>query len=123
MTPKPEGRLMKHTRTLLLLLALLAPSGAYAQGGTQSPASPAPTPARAGKKEKARPRYETVQFESRLVGAPLPYNVILPADYKRGASKQRRYPVVYLLHGLGGSAGDWVPNRARLPDYAPPYPL
>jgi S-formylglutathione hydrolase FrmB len=64
-----------------------------------------------------------VQFESRLVGAPLPYNVVLPADYNRGASKSKRYPVLYLLHGLGGSAADWVSERARLADYAAAYPF
>jgi S-formylglutathione hydrolase FrmB len=62
-----------------------------------------------------------VQFESHLVGASLPYNVVLPSDYKRGSSKQKRYAVVYLLHGLKGSANDWVSNRAHLADYAARY--
>lgn len=90
-----------------------AAAKAPAQGQTQG----------ADDKSKAPRRYETVQFESRLVGAALPYNVILPADYKRGASKQRRYPVLYLLHGLGGSAADWVSARAHLADYAAQYPF
>ena len=107
----------RHARILLLLLALFVVADVRAQIA----ATPTPTPAREGKKEK--PRYETVPFESKLVGAALPYNVILPADYKRVASKHKRYPVVYLLHGLKGSANDWVSNRAHLADYAAAYPF
>ena len=109
------------TRTLLLLAALLLPQSAAC---AQTPASPAQNrpEAAAEKRDEAR-RYETVPFESRLVGAPLHYNVILPADYARDSSKQRRYPVVYLLHGLSGSAGDWVSARARLADHAARYPF
>jgi S-formylglutathione hydrolase FrmB len=117
---------MKNTRALILLLLALA---ACASAQTPTPQQP-PAPnaqARAAKpdekRSKEKPRHETVQFESRLVGAPLPYNVILPADYKRGSSKNRRYPVLYLLHGLGGSAADWVSTRARLADYAAQYPF
>jgi putative tributyrin esterase len=122
---------MKHARALFLLFALAAAAGAqapsHAQNGTQTSASAPPTPAQkpahGGRKDKARPRYETVQFESRLVGAALPYNVVLPSDYNRGPSKHRRYPVVYLLHGLKGSANDWVSERAHLADYAAQYPF
>jgi S-formylglutathione hydrolase FrmB len=106
---------------LLLLLALFVAADARAQTTAQTAATPAPT--HEGKKEKAKPRYETVPFESKLVGAALPYNVVLPADYKRGSSKHKRYPVVYLLHGLKGSAGDWVSSRAHLADYAARYPF
>jgi S-formylglutathione hydrolase FrmB len=119
----------KRTPTLLLLLALLLAAPARAQTARTTPTL-APTPAaskqagnKADKKAEGPRRYETVPFESRLVGAPLPYNVILPADYNRAASKRKRYPVVYLLHGLGGSAADWVSNRAHLADYAAQYPF
>lgn len=116
---------MKSKRTQLLplfmMLALCA-SGAYAQTTTQQQ-TPAQSAKAVEKKSKEKPRYETVQFQSTLVGAALPYNVLLPADYKRGSSKDRRYPVLYLLHGLGGSAADWVSERARLADYAAQYPF
>jgi putative tributyrin esterase len=68
-------------------------------------------------------RYETVAFESKLVGAALPYHVVLPADYRQDSSKQTRYPVLLLLHGLGGSANDWVSERARLADHASAHRL
>lgn len=116
---------MKNSRALVLLLLALVWQGAHAQTTTQQQ-----TPARSvraakpdGKKSEEKPRYETVRFESRLVGAALPYNVLLPADYKRGRSKNMRYPVLYLLHGLGGSAADWVSPRAHLADYAAQYPF
>lgn len=61
---------------------------------------------------------QTVQLQSKLVNATLPYNVILPADYR--ASSATRYPVLYLLHGLGGHYSDWV-TRTNLADYASQY--
>ena len=90
---------------LFLLLALgLAPA---AWGQAAAPVRP----------------HETVAFESRLVGAALPYHVVLPADYHADSEKQTRYPVLYLLHGLGGSAGDWVSGRARLAEHAAAHRL
>ena len=61
---------------------------------------------------------ETVQFHSTLVGRTLPYNVILPRDYR--AARVRRYPVLYLLHGFGGHYSDWV-TRTNVADYASAY--
>jgi S-formylglutathione hydrolase FrmB len=113
------------TRALLLFAALLMPAAALAQA-TTTPAQTQPVIKDEKKDEKKRDgprRYETVQFESKLVGAALPYNVILPADYARDSAKHRRYPVLYLLHGLSGSAGDWVSERARLADHAAQYPF
>jgi len=66
----------------------------------------------------ANGRVETVRFQSNLVGASLPYNVILPADYE--TAKTTRYPVLYLLHGLTGHYPDWV-SRSHVADYAREY--
>ena len=63
----------------------------------------------------ANGRVQTVQFQSKLVNATLPYNVILPTDYN--TSRTTRYPVLYLLHGLTGHYSDWV-SRTNLADYA-----
>jgi putative tributyrin esterase len=112
----------KHTRSLLLIVLTVAltayaqelatqrPSGAQ---GAQAAATPTPTP---------DPRVKTVQFESKLVGKTLPYNVLLPIDYDHPASKAKRYPVVYLLHGLTGHYSNWF-ERTSLADYAAPYGL
>ena len=66
----------------------------------------------------ALPAVETVQFQSKLTNATLPYNVILPPDYR--ASSATRYPVLYLLHGFGGHYSDWV-TRTNVADYAAQY--
>ena len=60
-------------------------------------------------------RVETIRFQSKLVNATLPYNVVLPADYD--TSRTTRYPVLYLLHGLTGHYSDWV-LRTNVADYA-----
>jgi putative tributyrin esterase len=66
----------------------------------------------------ANSRVDTVKFQSKLVNATLPYNVILPPDYD--AAKTARYPVLYLLHGLTGHYTDWV-GRTNIADYAVHY--
>jgi putative tributyrin esterase len=95
---------MNPARNLLLCLALLVSLAAYAQ-------TPAPVAA----------RIETVNFESKLVGQALPYHVVLPPDYDVPPSRALRYPVLYLLHGLGGSHDDWISNRAHLAQHAMQY--
>jgi putative tributyrin esterase len=66
----------------------------------------------------ANGRLETVRFQSKLVGASLPYNVILPPDYD--TSPTTRYPVLYLLHGLTGHYSDWA-SRSNVADHAAQY--
>jgi S-formylglutathione hydrolase FrmB len=66
----------------------------------------------------ANGRVETVRFQSKLVGAALPYNVILPPDYD--TSTTTRYPVLYLLHGLTGHYSDWA-SRTNVADHAAQY--
>ena len=61
---------------------------------------------------------ETVQFHTTLINTTLPYNVILPRDYR--TSKTTRYPVLYLLHGLAGHYTDWL-TRTNVADYASQY--
>ena len=61
-----------------------------------------------------RVHQETVQFKSELIGKVLPYNALLPPDYFRS---NRRYPVLYLLHGLFGHHDDWL-TRTNLAEYA-----
>jgi S-formylglutathione hydrolase FrmB len=45
---------------------------------------------------------------------------MLPSDY--ATNTQRRYPVLYLLHGLTGDENDWW-TRTRLAEYAARYHL
>ena len=62
---------------------------------------------------------ETIQFKSELIGQVLPYDALLPAGY---AGSNKRYPVLYLLHGLFGRFDDWV-SRTNLAEYATNYDL
>ena len=68
----------------------------------------------------AAPRVQTIQFQSKLIGATLPYSVILPPNYE--TSPTTRYPVLYLLHGLTGHYVDWV-TRTNVADYAARYSM
>src|SRR5258705_144770 len=60
---------------------------------------------------------ETIQFKSELIGQVLPYNALLPVGY---AESNKRYPVLYLLHGLFGRYDDWI-TRTNLAEYAAHY--
>ena len=47
----------------------------------------------------------TGHFDSAALGVAKDYWLYLPQDYQ---SQEKRYPVIYLLHGLGGSEDNWV---------------
>lgn len=49
------------------------------------------------------------RFHSAALGREVPYRVLLPAGYDASA---RRYPVLYLLHGLDGDAANWTTRTA-----------
>jgi hypothetical protein len=99
---------MKHSRTLALVFALLLTLTARAQTTTIGP----------------KTRVETVQFKSKLVGATLPYQVVLPASYaaeRKGLPA--RYPVLYLLHGFTGHYDNWLSKTTTVGTRtAPPCP-
>lgn len=50
-------------------------------------------------------------FYSGMLGMDIPYAVVLPADYDADAGK--RYPVVYLTHGIGCTPDDWNDKYIR----------
>jgi len=60
---------------------------------------------------------ETIQFKSEMIGQVLPYNVLLPVGY---AESNKRYPVLFLLHGLFGRHDDWI-TRTNLAEYTANY--
>lgn len=64
-------------------------------------------------------RQQTIQFKSDLTGKVLPYNALLPPGYFKS---NKRYPVLYLLHGLFGRHDDWI-TRTNLAQYAAAYDL
>ncbi|WP_081885872.1 alpha/beta hydrolase-fold protein [Haloferula sp. BvORR071] len=48
-------------------------------------------------------RLEMVEYESKSVGTKRRMQVYTPAEY----SKETKYPVLYLLHGIGGDETEW----------------
>jgi putative tributyrin esterase len=66
-----------------------------------------------------RVHQQTVQLKSELIGKVLPYNALLPPGYFKS---NKRYPVLYLLHGLFGHHDDWI-TRTNLAEYAASYDL
>ena len=56
---------------------------------------------------KPEPRaVRTVTIDAPSIGRKTAYNILLPADYETSGDK--RYPVLYLLHGLTGNYGNWA---------------
>lgn len=59
----------------------------------------------------AQSRVDCSRLESKVLGRPVPYCVMLPPSYDH--NKTQRYPVLYYLHGLGDNeqslinAGGW----------------
>ena len=93
------------SRTVLGLVALLLVS-------TVSRITFAPTPAvgtgavRAAQPATLSPsRVEQHDLVSRSLRRTLPYLVYLPPGYD--SEPERRYPVLYMLHGLGGDYTEW----------------
>jgi S-formylglutathione hydrolase FrmB len=58
--------------------------------------------------ESAEAILETGKLNSKLMARQMPYNVYLPDAYKWSTSSAVRYPVIYLLHGLGGHFDNWA---------------
>lgn len=52
----------------------------------------------------ARGRVELVEYDSKTVGTRRKMNVYTPPGY----SSDRKYPVLYLLHGIGGDETEWL---------------
>ena len=48
-------------------------------------------------------RVERVEFDSKVTGGKRPASVYLPPGY----SADKKYPVLYLLHGIGGNETHW----------------
>src|SRR3989442_10909396 len=70
-----------------------------------------------GQIDVANPRLEKGQIESKSVAAALPYQVLLPVNY---FNSEKRFPVLYLLHGLAGHYTDWI-SKTNLAQYAQQY--
>ena len=84
-----------------LLLLVLAPLSAYAQ---------------------REPPVERIRLESKLLGKAIDYSILYPVNYQRAGNEEKRFPVVYLLHGLTGDHTNWV-ERTGIARYATHHDL
>src|SRR5262245_61615940 len=57
-----------------------------------------------------RGKLETIEYDSATVGIKRKARVYTPPGY----TKDKKYPVFYLLHGIGGDENEWA--RGGVPD-------
>lgn len=55
-------------------------------------------------------KMQEITYESKTTGTTRKANLILPADY----SEDKEYPILYLLHGIGGDHNEWKGGK---PEY------
>jgi enterochelin esterase-like enzyme len=90
---------------------VVAPTRAVAAATASTPRPTAiPTPSVRGTPVKASEPLQGLLIDDRLkspiIGQTFTYRVYLPPDYLH--STQRRYPVLYMLHGAGGNYTEWT---------------
>ena len=86
---------------IALLLLVLAPLSAYAQRD---------------------PPIERITLESKLLGKSVDYSILYPVNYRRAGNEEKRFPIVYLLHGLTGHHTNWN-EKSGIALYATRYDL
>lgn len=111
--------IIKPTRGLFIVLLLLSSVFAPAQVRRAERMRPANMPQASTPRVPLREATRETLAATSLNGKPLPYRVLMPADYEQSG---RRYPVLYLLHGAGGDENDWS-VRTNLTAYVANYNL
>src|SRR5215831_4171795 len=102
---------MPRSLTLFAVLAAAAviATAAPAAQDTWPPCIARTAPIHVGVTQVGRTRagrLVTLRLRSRAMGDVQPVRVLLPKHYD--ASGRTRYPVLYLLHGAGGSYRSWL---------------
>src|SRR5688500_3121782 len=113
----------------MLALAAMLPLPAWAQAGSSPPGAPAGAPPRGPMRMPpitlgpddvravpdapasfntrregiAHGKLEMIEYDSKTVGTRRKMLVYTPPNY----SSSRKYPVLYLLHGIGGDETEW----------------
>ncbi|MEP6635341.1 MAG: alpha/beta hydrolase family protein [Acidobacteriota bacterium] len=94
-------KLTRTSRLVILLLLLIAPVAVHAQRD---------------------PPVQQFELKSRLLGRSINYRVLYPVNYYAVDKEQKRFPVLYLLHGLSGESSNWI-DKTRIALYATHYDL
>jgi enterochelin esterase-like enzyme len=99
---------------LVVIIGLVAPVPLIG-GPKDDPPKPAKIEAPPKEFDKKRDgiergKLETVEYDSKTVGITRKATVYTPPGYDKG----KKYPVLYLLHGIGGDENEW--RRGGTPD-------
>jgi enterochelin esterase-like enzyme len=101
-----------HTTSFALVIAgAVTALGPVSQGGVQQDArtiGTPPEPFAARRDGIERGRLQTAEYDSTTVGVKRRAQVYTPPGY----SADRTYPVLYLLHGIGGDEFEWTRSGA-----------
>ncbi len=93
---------MRSVRLLLLtFLFLLVPVSVYAQRD---------------------PPTSEIELKSALLGRSIKYRILYPVKYEYPENREKRFPVLYLLHGITGQSSNWL-EKTRVALYATQYDL
>ncbi|HEU4479095.1 MAG TPA: alpha/beta hydrolase family protein [Pyrinomonadaceae bacterium] len=68
------------------------------------------------------PPIQRITLESKLLGKAIDYSILYPINYHRAGNAEKKFPVVYLLHGFTGHHTNWI-ERTRVALYATHYDL
>jgi putative tributyrin esterase len=63
-----------------------------------------------------------IELKSALLGRTTNYRILYPPTYQQPENREKRYPVIYLLHGLTGESGNWL-EKTGVAQYAMHYDL
>ena len=91
----------RKTFHLAVLLLVLAPISVFAQRD---------------------PPINRITLDSKLLGKAIDYSILYPVNYQRPGNTEKKFPVVYLLHGYTGHFTNWI-ERTRVALYATHYDL
>ena len=76
------------------------------KAGSQNIVQPAPPGFDTLRMDIAHGKIDTISYYSKTVGITRRSLIYLPPGY----SKKKKYPVLYLLHGIGGDEKEWLNN-------------
>ena len=68
------------------------------------------------------PPVDRYELKSNLLGRSVDYRILYPVQYQYPDKREKRFPVIYLLHGVTGHSSDWL-ERTRMALYATHYDL
>jgi enterochelin esterase-like enzyme len=92
----------------VMLACLIVPAPAQSDGGkSNEPATKSAPPPEGFDRPRngvSNGKLEMVEYDSKTVGAKRKAQVYTPPRY----SKDKKYPVLYLLHGIGGNELEWT---------------